>query len=192
MGGEGASQADACPGPAGQGTSGPSTPGLPIRGRLGTRMPSFMSSPRMRSAPQRQFSFGICWIKATVSDAARGRPPRLRDLNHQNSRKPWRWAAEEAIGLEDEEGFRPSPYPAGEEHEPEAVGWGEAWLADLAMEEDELLAEGGRSRPRVGLGASGVAGKPEKGRIPRKPGEMQASQFQRGQCGADALDKPAD
>ena len=46
-------------------------------------MPSFMSSPRMRSTPQRLFSLAICWIKAMVSDAILGRPPRLRDLNFQ-------------------------------------------------------------------------------------------------------------
>ena len=31
----------------------------------------------------------ICWIKAMASWATQGRPPRLRDLNPQNTHKPW-------------------------------------------------------------------------------------------------------
>ena len=100
--------------------------------------------------------------------------------------------AQEGIGLEDEDGFPPNPDPAGEEDEPEPVGWGEAWLADLAMEEDKLLAEEGVLGNELGLAASEVEGKPEKDRIARRPGEMEASQFQRCQCGAHALDKPVD
>ncbi|MGA2112844.1 MAG: hypothetical protein ABSG98_11965 [Anaerolineales bacterium] len=58
--------------------------------------------------------------------------------------------------------------------------------------EDELLAKEGVLGNELGLAASEVEGKPEKGRKARRPGEMEASQFQRGQCGADALDKPVD
>jgi hypothetical protein len=53
-------------------------------------------------------------------------------------------SAQERIGLEDEEeGFLPSPDPAGEEDEPEAIGWGEPQLTSLTVEDDELLAEEG-------------------------------------------------
>ena len=55
---------------------------------LGNPDPSFMSSPRMRSTPQRLFSLAICWVNAVVSEATPGRPPQLWDLNLQNSRKP--------------------------------------------------------------------------------------------------------
>ena len=40
--------------------------------RLHTGMPSFNSSPRMRSAPQSRLSFAICLIKAIVSAATFG------------------------------------------------------------------------------------------------------------------------
>jgi hypothetical protein len=38
--------------------------------------------------------------------------------------------AQERIGLEDEEGFLPTSYPAGEEDEPEAICLGESWFLD--------------------------------------------------------------
>ena len=53
----------------------------------------------MRSTPQRLFSLAICWIRAMVSEATLGRPPRLRDLNLQNSRKPWRCQRRSVSGL---------------------------------------------------------------------------------------------
>jgi hypothetical protein len=98
--------------------------------------------------------------------------------------------AQEGIGLEDEEGFPPSADPAGEEDEPEAVGWGEAWLADLAMEEDELLAEEGVLGNELGLAAGDIERCGENDRIARRPGEVEASQFHRCPCGADAMNKP--
>ena len=100
--------------------------------------------------------------------------------------------AEESIGLEDEEGFPPSPDPAGEEDEPEAVGWGETWLADLAMEDDELLAEEGVLGNELGFAASEIEGRAKEDRIARRPGEMEASRFQGCQCGAEVVDKPVE
>jgi len=100
--------------------------------------------------------------------------------------------AQERIGLDDEEGFPPSADPAGEEDEPEAVGWGEARPADLAMEEDELLAEEDVLGSELGLAASEVEGRAKEDRMARRPGEMEASQFQRCQCGAEVVDKPVD
>jgi len=51
--------------------------------------------------------------------------------------------AKQRIGFDDKEGFLPPPGPAGEEDEPRAIGWCEAWLANLTVEDDELLAEEG-------------------------------------------------
>jgi len=42
---------------------------------------------------------------------------------------------QERIGLEDEDGFLPTPDPADAENEPEAIGWCEAWLVKLAVED---------------------------------------------------------
>jgi len=64
--------------------------------------------------------------------------------------------AKQRIGLEDEEGFLPALDPAGEEDEPEAIGWGESWLVDLAVEDDELLAEERVLRNELGLAASEI------------------------------------
>ena len=46
------------------------------RGRLATWRPSFMSSPRMRSAQHKPFCLAHCWIKAMVSEPALCRSPR--------------------------------------------------------------------------------------------------------------------
>ena len=51
--------------------------------------------------------------------------------------------AQQRIGLDNKDGFLPSPDPAAEEDEQEAIGWVEPWLVDLAVEDDELLAEEG-------------------------------------------------
>jgi hypothetical protein len=100
--------------------------------------------------------------------------------------------AQERIGLEDEEGFLPGPDPAGEEHEPKAIGWGEAWPATLAVEDDELLAEGCILGNKFGIAASEIEGKAEKDRIARRSGELEGSVFQRHQCGAYASDRSVD
>jgi hypothetical protein len=82
--------------------------------------------------------------------------------------------AQERIGLEDEDGFLPTLDPTGEEDEPEAIGWGESWLANLAVEDDELLAEEGVLRNELGLATSDVEGKAEKDRIAKRPGEVES------------------
>jgi hypothetical protein len=99
---------------------------------------------------------------------------------------------QERIGMEDEEGSPPSPDPAGEEDEPEAVGWGERWLAALAMDEDKLLAEEGVLGNELGFAASEIEGRAKEDRIARRLGEMEASRLQGCQCGMDAVDKPVD
>ena len=100
--------------------------------------------------------------------------------------------AQERIGLEDEEGFLPTVDPAGEEDEPKAISWGEPWLANLAVEDDELLAEEGVLRNECGVAASEIEGRAEKDSVARRPGEIEGSQFQRCQCGAYAPNKPVD
>ena len=82
---------------------------------------------------------------------------------------------QERIGLEDEEGFLPTPDPAGEEDEPEAIGWGETWLVNLAVEDDELLAEEGVLGNEFGIGANEIEGRAEKDGIARRPGELEGS-----------------
>jgi len=100
--------------------------------------------------------------------------------------------AQERIGIEDEKGLLPTPDPAGEEDEPKAIGWGEPWLVNLAVEDDELLAEEGVLGDEFGIAASEIEGRAEKERIARRPGELKGSVFQRQQCGAHASDKPVD
>ena len=100
--------------------------------------------------------------------------------------------AQERIRLEDEEGFLPTPDSAGEEDEPEAIGWGEAWLVNLAVKDDELLAEEGVLRNEFGIAASEIEGRADKDRIARWPGELEESVFQRYQCGVHASDKLVD
>ena len=100
--------------------------------------------------------------------------------------------AQARIGLEAEEGLLPTPDPAGEEDEPKAIGWGEPWLVNLAVEDDELLAEEGVLRNEFGIAASEIEGRAEKDRIARRPGELEGSVLQRQQWGAHASDKPVD
>jgi hypothetical protein len=100
--------------------------------------------------------------------------------------------AQERIGLEDEEGFLPPPDPTDEEDEPEAIGWGESWLVDLAVEDDELLAEEGVLGNELGIAASEIEGRAEEDGIARRTGELEGSAFQRQQCGAYGSDKPVD
>jgi hypothetical protein len=100
--------------------------------------------------------------------------------------------AQERIGLDDKEALLPTPDPAGEEDEPEAIGWGEAWLANLAVEDDELLAEEGVLGNELGIAASEIEGRTEEDGIARRTGELEGSAFQRYYCGDNASDKPVD
>jgi hypothetical protein len=100
--------------------------------------------------------------------------------------------AQERIGLEDEEGFLPGPDPAGEEDEPEAIGWGEPWPVNLAVEDDELLAEEGVLRNELGIAASEIEGRAENDGIAKRPGELEESVLQRQRCGAYAPERSVD
>ena len=100
--------------------------------------------------------------------------------------------AKQRIGLEGEDGFLPTPDPAGEEDEPRAIGWGEAGLVDLAVEDDELQAEEGVLGNELGVATSDIEGGAEKDGIAKRPGELEGSAFQRQQCGAYGSDTPVD
>ena len=83
--------------------------------------------------------------------------------------------AKQRIGLDDKEGFLPPPDPAGEEDEPEAIGWGAPWLVDLAVEDDELLAEERVLGNEFGIATSEIEGRAEKDGIAKRPGELEGS-----------------
>ena len=71
-----------------------------LNGVLGdgeTRLEQFAAAEG--SAPHSRFSCAICWMRAIVSAASLGRPPRLRDLNFQNNRKLWRCQPRRVAGL---------------------------------------------------------------------------------------------
>jgi hypothetical protein len=99
---------------------------------------------------------------------------------------------QEGVRLEDEERLLPTVDLAAEEDEPEAIGLGEPWLVNVAVEDDELLAEEGVLRNEFGIAASEIEGRAEKDKIARRSGELEGSVFQRQQCGAHASDKPVD
>ncbi len=111
----------------------------------------------MRSVPHRLCSLAICWIKAMVSEATLGRPAPVAGLELPGGPESLGGASAGAFGLEDEERLLPTAGPAGEEDEPEAVGWGEAWFLDQVLEEDQLLAEESILGDELGLGAGDVA-----------------------------------
>jgi hypothetical protein len=81
--------------------------------------------------------------------------------------------ADERNGLEDEDGFLPPPDPAGEEDEPEAIGWGEPWLATLAVEDHQLQVEEGVFGNELGIATSEIEDRAEKDRIARRAGEFE-------------------
>ena len=100
--------------------------------------------------------------------------------------------AQEGIGLKDEEGFLPSPDPADEEDEPDAIGWGEPWPDSLAVENDKLLGEESVLGNELGIVASDIEGRAGKDRIARWPGKFERSMCQGRQCGDIASDKSVD
>ena len=123
-----------------------------------------------------------------VSEATLWRPPPVAGLEPPEQPETLAMPAQERIGLDDKEGFLPSPDPAGEEDEPRAIGWGESWLVNLAVEDDELLAEERVLGNEFGIATSEIEGRAEKDGIARRPGESEGSAFQRQQCGAYASD----
>jgi hypothetical protein len=100
-----------------------------------------------------------------------GAPTPVAGLDRPEQPEALAMPAQERIGLEDEEGFLLTPDPAGEEDEPEAIGWGEAGLVDLAMKDNELHAEEGVLRNELGIAASEIEGRAEKDRIARWSGD---------------------
>ena len=121
-----------------------------------------------------------------------GAPTPVAGLDPPEQPEALAMPAQERIGLEDEEGFLLTPDPAGEEDEPEAIGWGEPRLPNLAVEDDELLAEEGVLCNGFGIAASEIEGRAEKDSVARRPGELEGGVFQRQQCGAYASDRLVD
>jgi hypothetical protein len=108
--------------------------------RLHTRMPSFNSSPRIRSAPQSRFSLAICLIKAIVSAATFGLWEEVFDLRFQNRRKSSRCQREPRVWLNNQEGLLPSSNPPGQQDEKHPIRFRASWPFHLPFEHDELLA----------------------------------------------------
>jgi hypothetical protein len=85
-----------------------------------------------------------------------GRPPWLRDLNFQKSRKPWRCQRRRVVGFEDEKGCLPILDATGKKNEPEAIRLSKGRLVDLAVEDDQLLTEQGVLCDEIGFAARQV------------------------------------
>ena len=121
-----------------------------------------------------------------------GAPTPVAGLEPPEQTETLAMPAQERIGLEDEDGFLPTLDPTGEEDEPEAIGWGEAWPLNLAMKDNELHAEESVLGNKLGVAASEIEGRAEKDSVPRWSGELEECPFQRHQCGAYGSDKPVD
>ena len=104
-----------------------------------------------------------------------GAPTPIAGLEPPEQPEALAMPAQERTGLEDEDGFLPMPDPADEEDEPEAIGWGGPRLPNLAVEDDELLAEEGVLGNELGIAASEIEGRAEKDGIARRPRELEGS-----------------
>src|SRR5215471_4526500 len=102
--------------------------------RLHTRMPSFSSSPRIRSAPQSRFSFAISLIKAI-------------ELPMPVQQRLW---------LNDEELLLPCPNHPCQEDEEHAIRFRAGGPFQLAPEDDELLSQEGIFCHQLGLATAKV------------------------------------
>lgn len=84
---------------------------------------------------------------------------------------------EEGVGLEDEGRLFSVLDAAGEEDEPEAVGWRNGGLSDLAVQDDQLLAEESIFGDEVRFTAREVGGGAENNGIAGGLGEVQGGLF---------------
>ncbi len=121
----------------------------------------------MRSAPQSRFSRAICLISVTVSVPT-----------------------EQGVGFEDERGFLPVFDAAGEEDKPEAIGLRKGGFFDLAVKDDELLAEQCILGDEVGFATCEVSGSAENDRIAGRLGEVQEDLFKESNETTDQLNRP--
>jgi hypothetical protein len=112
--------------------------------RFATRIPSFCSSPRSRSAPQVGFSRAIRMISAPVSSEILGRGfSRRRVLRAQSSLKPSLCQRRTVSGFASKIASRHVEVKALGENEYDAVGRLELGLLGAAREQDDLLSKRG-------------------------------------------------
>ena len=97
---------------------------------------------------------------------------------------------EEGVGFEDEQGFLPILDATGEEDEPEAIRLRKGRLFDLAIKDNELLAEKSILGDQVRLGASQVGGSAENHRMAGRLSEMEEGLFKEGDETAEQLGQP--
>jgi len=108
--------------------------------RLHTCMPSFRSSPRIRSAPHSRFFTAISLIKAMVSAAIFGVWEAAFDLRFQTRRNSSRCHREPRVWLNNEKGLLPCANQPCQEHEECSVRLGASRPFHLPTENDERLS----------------------------------------------------
>ncbi len=163
--------------------------------RFATRMPSFKSSPRMRSAPQRRFSIAMRRMGAMTSGAMRGsRKPSERDLFRRGTRNPARCQRRTVSGLTRSRARLHRGRSLASRTADRARGRERRGVWDGARRDDELLAQkrvfgnqlgakrsnrrrGHPRRPRAGLRS---AKRPHHSFCKLEPSLRQASR----RCGA--------
>ena len=122
--------------------------------RLLTTMPSFNSSPRMRSVPQRGFSCEIREISAFSSALRRGRPSRVRDLHVQSPALPV--PAQDRLRLHDPKVLVPALRPEVAKPDPEdSIRSAEAGMRVCAQGDLELVAEDQVLQRQIPAGSNG-------------------------------------
>ncbi len=109
--------------------------------RLHTPMPSFRSSPRIRSAPQSRLSLAISLIKAIVSGATLGLREVALDFRFQYKRKSSRCQPPKGVWLHDKEDLLPGTNEPGQQDEEDTIGRGKRRPFHLSPQNDELLAQ---------------------------------------------------
>ena len=109
--------------------------------RLLTVMPSFSSSPRMRSAPQSRFSWAKRLMSAIVTGGDAWLQLFLLRLAAPIQAKQVPMPTQQSVGLDNVQGLLPEPGAASQKNETRAVGRGQLWPLDLTPEDDELVPQ---------------------------------------------------
>ena len=124
--------------------------------RLHTCMPSFNSSPRIRSAPPEPIVLGH------LSDQGNrfGSDPRLvrsgLGLAFPVETKELPMPAQQGLWLHEQKSLLPGSNQPGQQDEEDAIGPGERWPFHLSLEDDKLLAQEGNFRHQLGLAPAQV------------------------------------
>ena len=110
--------------------------------RFATRMPSFKSSPRIRSAPQRRFSIAMRWMRAMTSRsharlARTGRAGLVTPEQPESRAVP----AKNGLGLDEEQGAAPPGKKPREQDKQTTLVAAKGGAFDAARGDDELLAQ---------------------------------------------------